>query len=172
MKRAVIAGLFLVALAVAPVAGAADLKIGYVDIQKALNVSDAGKDAREQLASKVKKYQDEINAKQEELKKLKDELEKQGVLLSEAKKNEKEKDYAQKLKDFQRFTKDAQEELQGRDEEFTKKILEELEKIVQDFGRKNGYTFIFVRSEAMVFADDKADLTDDVVKQFNASRKK
>ena len=104
--------------------------------------------------------------------KLKDELERQGVILSDSKKAEKEKDYSAKLKDFQRFTKDAQDELQGKDEEFTRKILEGMEKIIQEFGRKNGYTFLFVKNEGMLFADEKADVTEEVLKNFNASRKK
>jgi outer membrane protein len=151
---------------------AADLKLGYIDMQRALNASDAGKEAKEQLAARVKKYQEEINTKQEDIKKLKDELEKQGMLLSESARASKEKDYQQRLKEFQRFTKDAQDELQGKDEEFTRKILEGMEKIIQEFGRKNGYTFIFVKNEGMLFADEKADVTEEVLKQLNASRKK
>ncbi|WP_298268184.1 OmpH family outer membrane protein [Geobacter sp.] len=173
MKRIVAAALVSLSLMAAPAAFGADgAKLGYIDMQKALNLSDAGKEAKEQLAAKVKKYQDEINSRQEELKKLKDDLEKQSVLLSESARSAKEKDYQQKLKEFQRFTKDAQDELQAKDEEFTKKIIEELERVIQDFGRKNGYTFIFVRNEGMIFADDKADVTDEVLKNFNASRKK
>lgn len=173
MKRFVAAGVACFSMMVASMAfGAEGMKLGYVDMQKALNLSDAGKEAKEQLAGKVKKYQDEINVKQEELKKLKDELEKQSVLLSETARGAKEKDYQQKLKEFQRFTKDAQDELQARDEEFTKKIIEELERVIQEYGRKNGYTFIFVRNESMIFVDDKADVSDEVLKLFNASRKK
>jgi outer membrane protein len=151
---------------------AADAKVGYVDIQKVLNLSEHGKEAKDQLAGKVKKYQDEINARQDELKKLKDDLEKQGVLLSESARAGKEKDYQQKLKEFQRFTKDAQEELQGKDEEFTRKILEEIEKVIQEYGKKNGFTFIFVRNETMIFADEKADLTEQILKAVNAQKKK
>jgi len=153
---------------------AAEAKLGYVDVQKALNLSEAGKEAKEQLSGKVKRYQDEINAKQEELKKLKDELERQGAILSESKKADKEKDYSAKLKDFQRFTKDAQDELQGKDEELTKKILESFEKVVQEYGRKNGYTMIFARtgSDGIIFFDEKIDLTDTLVNQFNTTRKK
>lgn len=152
----------------------AEMKFGYVEIQKALNLSDAGKEAKEQLSVKVKKYQDEINVKQDELKKLKDELEKQGVILSEAKKADKEKEYSAKLKDFQRFTKDAQDELQGKDEELTKKVLETFLKVVEEYGRKNGYTMIFARtgSDNIVYYDEKIDLTDTLVKQYNATRKK
>jgi outer membrane protein len=151
---------------------AADPKFGIVDIQKVLNLSDAGKEAKEQLAARVKKYQDEINVKQDELKKLKEEIEKQGVLLSEAARGAKEKDYQQKLKEFQRFTKDAQDELQAKDEEFTRRILEEIEKAVQEYGRKNGFTFIFVKNEIMVYSDEKADVTEPILKALNAQRKK
>ncbi len=152
----------------------AETKFGYVDVQKSLNLSEAGKEAKEQLSGKVKRYQDEINTKQEELKKLKDDLERQGVILSESKKGEKEKEYSAKLKDFQRFTKDAQDELQGKDEELTKKILESFEKVVQEYGRKNGFTLIFARtgSDGIIFFDEKIDLTEILVKQFNGSRKK
>ncbi len=171
MKRFLLAGILACCFAATPVL-AADVKLGYIDMQRALNSSEAGKEAKEQLAARVKKYQDEINSKQEEIKKLKDDLEKQGMLLSEAARASKEKDYQQRLKEFQRFTKDAQDELQGKDEEFTRKILEGMEKVIQEFGRKNGYSFIFVKNEGMLFVDEKADVTDEVLKNFNASRKK
>lgn len=171
MRRFVLAGIIAGCFA-ASSAAAADVKLGYIDMQKALNTSESGKEAKEQLAARVKKYQDEINVKQEEIKKLKEDLEKQGMLLSESARSAKEKDYQQRLKEFQRFTKDAQDELQGKDEEFTRKILEGMEKVIQEFGRKNGYTFIFVKNEAMLFAGDKVDVTEEVLKLFNASRKK
>jgi outer membrane protein len=175
MRKIIITGLtVLLTMALAAGICSAEAKFGYVDVQKALNLSEAGKEAKEQLSGKVKRYQDEINTKQEELKKLKDDLERQGVILSESKKAEKEKEYSAKLKDFQRFTKDAQDELQGRDEELTKKILESFEKVVQEYGRKNGFTLIFARtgSEGIIYFDDKIDLTELLVKQFNGSRKK
>ena len=171
MKRCIMAVILACCVAATPVF-AADVRLGYIDMQRALNASDAGKEAKEQLAARVKKYQDEINAKQVEIKKLKDDLEKQGMLLSESARASKEKDYQQRLKEFQRFTKDAQDELQGKDEEYTRKILESMEKVIKDFGRKNGYTFIFVKNEGLLFADDKADVTEEVLKLLNASRKK
>lgn len=171
MKRIILAAL-LTACVTAGSAFAADSKIGYIDMQRAINTSESGREAKEQLAARLKKYQDEINLRQDDLKRMKEELEKQGMLLSDAARSTKEKDYQQKLKEFQRFTKDAQDELQGKDEEFTRKILEGMEKVIQEFGKKNGYTFIFVKNESMLFADDKADLTEDVLKLFNASRKK
>jgi len=162
------------ALAVFLVVGvcAAETKIGYLDLQKALSQTEPGMAAREVLASKFKKFQEEINGKQGEVKKLKEELEMQGTLLSESKRAEKEKEYATKLQNLQQFTKDAQEEMQGKDKELTLDILASFEKVVREFGRKNGYTLILDRTEGVVYADEKVDLTDELVKLFNATRKK
>jgi len=171
MRRFIITAVAAVCIA-STTSFAADFKLGYIDMQRAINTSEAGKEAKEQLAARLKKYQDEINVKQDELKRLKDELEKQGAFLNDATRATKEKDYQQKLKEFQRFTKDAQEELQAKDEEFTRKILETMEKVIQEFGRKNGYTFIFVKNESMLFVDEKADLTEEMLKLFNTNRKK
>lgn len=172
MRRFILAAVMAFGFAAAS-ASAADVKIGYVDMQRALNNSESGKEAKEQLAARLKKYQDEINGKQEELKKLKDELEKQGMLLSETARASKEKDYQQRLKEFQRFTKDAQDELQAKDEEFTRKILEEMEKVIKEYGRTNGYAFIFAKNDSMMlYVDEKSDVTEEVLKRFNTAKKK
>ncbi len=158
-------------IGMASVCSAQGAKIGYLDMQRALNNSDAGREAKEQLQTKLKKYQGEVNIKQEELQNLKSGLEKQGVALTDAARAAKEKDYQQKLKDFQRFTKDAEEDLQAKDAEFTKKIVEAMDKVVQEYGKKHGFTVIFdSRGAGMLYADQKADVTDEILKAFNSSK--
>jgi len=171
MKRFIVA--FFLLLAVPFSALAADgAKFGTVDIQKVLLMSDAGKDAKEQLSQKAAKYEADKNSKEDELKKLKGELEKQGLVLSESARSAKERDYQQRLKEYQRFLKDAQEDLQGKNDEFTSKIVDEIVKIAQAYGKQHGYTAIFVKSETIVYLDPSADVTEEVLKTFNASRKK
>jgi outer membrane protein len=172
MKRLIGLVLALSILAVMP-ALAAEVKLGYVDLQKALNLSESGKAAKEKIQKKVKEHEGAIDARQKELKKLKDELEKQVLLLSDEARGAKERDYQQKLKDFQRYTKDIQEELQQQDADFTRQILEDLFKVIKGIGEKEGYTMIFEQSESsLLFADDKIDLTDKVIKAYDAQGKK
>lgn len=171
MKRFIVALFLLIALPISALA-AEGAKIGVVDVQKVLLMSDAGKDAKEQLSQKAAKYEGEKNAKEEELKKLKGELEKQGLVLSESARGAKERDYQQKLKEYQRFLKDAQDDLQTKNDEFTSKIVDEIVKVTQGYGRQNGYTAVFVKSETMVYFDSSADVTDEVLKAFNAAHKK
>ena len=172
MKRIITAVALTLSLAAVPAAFGADgVRLGSVDIQKVLLQSDAGKEAKEQLSARGNKYEAEKNTREEELKKLKGELEKQSVLLSESARNAKEKDYQQKLKEYQRFLKDAQDDLQGKNDELTNKIVEEIVKVVHEYGKNNGYSIIFVKNDGMVYLDDKIDVTDEILKTFNASKK-
>lgn len=167
MKQFVILMLVCVGLVATPVM-AETQKIGYVDLQKALNLSSAGKAAKEKIKAKVQGYDAEVQQRQEELKKLKEDLEKQAMLLSEEARNAKERDYQQKVKDYQRFTKDIQETLQQTDADLTRKILESLLKVVQDVGKSAGYTLILEKTESsIVYADESIDISDEVIKAFD-----
>ena len=173
MKRIVTIFAFSLSLALATAAFGADgVKIGSVDIQKVLILSDAGKEAKEQLAGKGNKYESEKNTREEELRKLKGELEKQSVVLADDARKAKEQLFMQKRKDLDRFLKDAQEDLQAKNDELTNRLVEEIVKLIQDFGKKNGYSLIFVKNESMVFVDENVDLTEGILKAFNNSRKK
>jgi outer membrane protein len=167
MKRLVLFALIVLGLIATP-ALAKDVKVGFVDLQKALNLSESGKAAKEKIKVKVQGYDAEVKVKQAELKKLKEDLEKQAMLLSEEARGAKEREYQQKVKDYQRFTKDIQEELQQADADFTRKILEELFKVVQEIGKKEGYTVILEKTEsAMLYGAEEVDLTDKVIEAFD-----
>jgi len=167
MKQFVVLLLVCIGLVATPVM-AETQKIGYVDLQKALNLSSAGKEAKEKIKAKVQTYDAEVRERQEELKKLKDDLEKQAMLLSEEARNAKERDYQQKVKDYQRFTKDIQETLQQTDADLTRKILESLLKVVQEVGKSEGYTLVLEKTESsIVYADESIDISDEVIKAFD-----
>ncbi|MEK7850403.1 MAG: OmpH family outer membrane protein [Deltaproteobacteria bacterium] len=148
------------------------VKIGYIDLQKALNESDQGKEAKLSFNKRVEELQKVLDEKQNELKKLQDELEKQKGLLTPEARGEKEKAYQQKIKDAQRFAKDSQEELQQKDAELTKKIIKDLKDIIKKLGTDDGYTIILEKGEAFVlFAAEGIDITDKVIKSYNKTKK-
>jgi outer membrane protein len=169
MKRLMLLAVILLTLVAVPAAIAADaMKLGYVDLQKALNLSSAGKAAKEKMKAKFKNYESDVQKKQDELKKLKEDLEKQAMLLSAEARAVKERDYQQKVKDYQRLTKDIQEELQQTDAEFTRKILEEIFKVVQQIGKQEGYAMILEKTESSIlYASDGIDMTDRVIQAFD-----
>ena len=148
------------------------VKIGYMDLQKALNESDSGKDAKITFNKRVEELQKVLDEKQTEIKKMQDELEKQKGLLTSETRGEKEKVYQQKIKDAQRFAKDSQEELQQKDAEMTKKILIDLREVIKKLGSDDGYTLILERGDSFVlYAAEGVDITEKVIKAYNKMRK-
>ena len=97
------------------------------DLQKAMELSEAGQKAKAVFQKKVDKVQQDLKAKQDELAKLKDELDRQSVLLSEEARLEKQSSYQLGLKDFKRLYEDAQEELRREDAKLSEKILKDLQ---------------------------------------------
>lgn len=170
MKKLLLFILVAVVFAVNP-AFADATKIGIVDLQKALNVSAAGKEAKAKITEKVKEFEGKIEAQQSELKSLKDELEKQAVLLSDEARSTKERDYQQKLKDFQRFTKDRQEELQQLDAQYTNQIVEQLLETAEEIAKNEGYDLLLERgSGGVIYGSDAIDLTDKVIAASDAAQ--
>jgi len=170
MKKLIVS--LIAVLLLATPALAADVKVACVDLQKALNLSKAGKLAKQEISEKVKKYEAEFKSKQDDVLKLKSELEKQAVLLSDSAKAQKERDYQQNVKELQRFQKDVKDELQQRDADHTKRILNELLEILQKLGKDGGYTMILERNEgAVVYSNPAIDLTDELIKAYDASKK-
>jgi outer membrane protein len=151
---------------------AAEVKIGYVDLQKAINASVEGKKAKEQISKKVQEYEGQVDQRKQELQTAKEKLEKEVLLLSDDARASRERDYQQKVKDFQRFTKDIQEELQLVDADLTKKILSGILKAAAQLGADEKFTAIFEKNESsLVYADPSIDLTERVIKLYNASQK-
>jgi len=150
-------------------AQAADLKIGYVDLQKALNESTAGKKAKEKFTAEVKRAESEITRKKEELERLGASLEKQGSMLKDDVKAEKEKSFIQMQKDYERKVKDYKDDLQIKDAQYTRGILADLVDIIRKYGRDNSYTIIFERSETvLLYATDALDITDKIISLYDA----
>lgn len=171
VMKAGIAGILLAALA-APVA-AQEIKIGYVDLQRALNECDAGKKAKEDFKKQVDRLQGDLEKQKQQIEGLREQLEKKALVMKEEERRNLENDYRKRLRDFERNYKDSQGELQGKDNELTAEILKQLQKVIQGFGQREGYTLILENSSSTVlYSNQNADLTDQVIQEFNSSKGK
>jgi len=170
MKKIIIV---LTAILLLSVPAFAANKLGYVDLQKSLNLSKAGAQAKSDIAELAKKYETEFKIQQGEFLKLKGELEKQAALLSDTAKQEKIKEYQESAAALQKFQQDAQRKLQQEDGKRTQEILKELSEILKKFGKDGKYTMIYERSEGgLVYVDEKLDdLTEKLIKAYDESKK-
>jgi outer membrane protein len=149
-----------------------DLKVGAVDIQKAVNQCNAGKEAKQTLTKEVEKIQRLIAEKQKELQEMKELLEKQALMLKPETRAEREKEYQTKLRDFQRWGEDIQNEVNQKRMEMERSIYVGLQKVIQKVATDEGYTLILEKNENIVLFNSKSiDITDQVIKAYDAQKK-
>jgi len=162
--------LFLVVLSlcVAAQAYAENIKIGSVDLIKALNESDAGKKAKTDLESLIKTKQASLDEKGKSFEKMKGEFEKQSSLLSAEARKTKEEELEKMARDYQRLVADSQGEVKKKEGEFTNDIIKEMRAIIEKIGAEDGYTIILEGSDGQILYKKKEiDLTDVVIKKHN-----
>jgi len=151
---------------------AADIKIGWVDMHKAMNECYAGKEAKKVLTQETEKFQRLIAERQKELQQMKESLEKQGLMLSPDARAARERELQTTVRDFQRWGEDAQNGLNQKRAEMERNISSGLTKVVQEFGAREGYTMILEKNENIVlFTSPSTDLTDRVIKAYDIEKK-
>ncbi len=149
-----------------------DLKIAAIDIQKAINQCNAGKEAKQALTKEVERIQRLIAEKQKELQEMKELLEKQALMLKPETRAEREKEYQTKLRDYQRWGEDVQNEVNQKRMEMERNIYMGLQKVIQKVATDEGYTLILERNENFVLFNSKSiDITDQVIKAYDAQKK-
>ena len=172
MKRLVLSVLAVLLAAVvsaqsAPGA-APTVRVAVIDVERLVRDSALGKEA----FNRVKKVNDEKKGEadrlQKELRDLEQKLANQGQSLTDDKREELQKQYQEKAIDFKTFQEKASREL----DQAQKKELADLERrvfpIISQLGKERGFTLIFNKFQSgLVFADDAADITEDVLKRFN-----
>jgi len=156
-------------ISMAPAQEAA-IKIGVVDLYKALNESEQGKKAYVDLESMIKGKKEALEAKGRAIEKLRSELEKQGDALSADAKKNKAEEYERLTREYQRNASDSENELRKKQGELTGRIIKQIRDIIMAMAKEEKYTLILERADGLVlFVDGSIDLTDRVIGQLDAS---
>jgi outer membrane protein len=150
---------------------AAELKVAFVDMQRALNESNAGKKAKGDFRAEIMRLQSRLERQQSEVQALKDELDKKGMLMREDERRNLQDDYTRKLRDFERSYKDSKDELQQKDNEVTGAIIRDLAYVVRNVGERDGYTVVLEKG-SLLWATPSIDITSEVIREYNTTGSK
>jgi len=152
---------------------AEDIKVGVVDLIKALNESESGKKAKTELEGLIKSKQATLDEKSKNIEKMKGELEKQASILSAEARKAKEDELERMIREYQRMVADSQGEVKKKENDYTAGIVKELRVIIEKIGKDEGYTVILEKAEGIVlFSKENLDITDTVIKKYNESKVK
>ena len=169
MSRLSSVALFMAVVLAGSSALAEEIKLGYVDLQRALSETEDGRKAKANLKKIFDQKQKELDEQQEELKKAVEDLDKKRTLLPADKVREKEAELQDRMQKVQQTYLRHQQDLQAKEQEATSKIFERMNKILGKIALAENFTMILDKtSGGIVFAKPSLDLTNDLIRRYNA----
>jgi outer membrane protein len=168
MSRWFVLGIFL--LGSSPItAFAEEVKLGYVDLQRALNETEDGRKAKANLKKVFDAKQKELDEQQEALKKDIEDLNKKRTLLPAEKVREKETELQDRMQKVQQTYMRHQQDLSSKEQEATAKIFERMSKIINKIAVAENFTMVLDRQQsAVLFAKPHLDLTNELIRRYNS----
>jgi len=158
----------LACILIAQGAQAQENKFAYIDAQRLLLESIPGKEAAGQMEKLQKEKQAQLEKIEASIKKIGEQLAAKTPAMSEKAKSDLEDQYQRELRDRERFMKDAQDELRKKEAALIKPIRDDLDKIIDDYGRKNNIDLILdVKAPGVIYASDRIDITTAILEIYN-----
>lgn len=114
----------------------AQSKIAVVDLGKAVNDTKAGIKASDELKAYYNQAQSKANKLAAEMDSIQKDVETQRSVLSQDAIQKKMADIQKKRVEFERLQKDTQDEIQNKQAQLLQPIIENMSKIISDYGKE------------------------------------
>lgn len=153
-----------------PTAGPTTARIGIINIQNAIVMTNEGRRDLEALQKKFEPTQTQLNTLNQEVENLKKQLQTQNDKLNEQTRSEMVKNIETKQKSLQRQVEDAQAEFQGQQNEIANRIGGKLLEVLDKFAKQNGYSMIIdvsSQQSPVLWAAQNTDVTQEIVNSYN-----
>ena len=150
-------------VAMAGLATAADLKIGYVNAVKVIEEAPQGEAALKKLEAEFAPRDKQIVEMQNRLKQMEQDLEKNALVLKENEHRSKEFEIATLKRDLRRATQEFREDYNLRRNEELAALQKIVQKTIAEIAKQENYDLIL---ESAVYAGPKVDVTDKILKKL------
>lgn len=158
LKKLVIASLMTFAMSV----HAAELKVGYVQVDKILQEAPQTAESGKKLEKEFSPRSQELDRMAKQIKDLESALDKDGLTIAEADRRSKERDVQNIKTEFQRKQRELREDINLRKNEELGSLQDRINKAVQSVAKAENYDLVMYSGVA--YAADKIDITDKVLK--------
>jgi outer membrane protein len=135
------------------------LKLGAVDLQRAVKECREGIAARADLQKKAEKFNAELKVLQVDYQRMSTELEKDGSKLSADSRAEKEATLQKKGREYQNRQREAQEEVKQMESDYLKRLVNRLGVIMARIGDEGKFSAILDRNNGLFYAGKELDIT-------------
>jgi outer membrane protein len=161
------------ALAVVWSMGAQDepIKVGIVDLSQAINATEEGKAAREEMNRKQRDAQQQVQPLVDQHKALEDEIKNKRYVLSDEALFAKQADLLELRNKIESKLKELEGQLKIDQGRLEAPLVAKLREIVQEIGKEQGFTIILDRATpGLVYNREALDITDEVTARFNKKK--
>jgi outer membrane protein len=160
LKFLLVSGLSLSAMAIS----AAELKVGYVQVDKILQEAPQTVESGKKLEREFSPRTQELERLQKQIRDQEAALDKDGLTMSETERRNKERDVANNKLEFQRKQRELREDINLRKNEELSVLQDRINKAVTAVAEAEGYDLVVYSGVA--FASKKVDITDKVLKSL------
>jgi len=148
--------------------GADIAKIGVLDFQKVLTISEAGKAAQAEINAKGKEMETQLKKEGDTLEELRKRLERETLVMSKEKREEKEREFRIKVNDFKALQKKLASDFKEIEKGYIAKIQKDVLELIEKMGKKEGYLAVLERREGgLLYFPQSIDMTDRVIQLYN-----
>ncbi len=162
LKTIVSASLFALVTILSSNAVAAELRVGYVQVDKILQEAPQTAESGKKLEREFSPRSQELDRTQKQIRDIEVSLDKEGVTLSESERRNKERDVSNLKIEFQRKQRELREDINLRKNEELSVLQDRINKAVQTVSETDGYDLVVYGGVA--YASKKIDITDKVLK--------
>jgi outer membrane protein len=155
-------------LALVSVEARADLKLGFVDLQKALAEVGEGREAKARLKSEQDRNRSELESEKNRLGSEKLVLDKQGSMMSEEVRAQKFAEWQRRMIETAQKAEKKQLELAEKERVELKKIFDKMDPIVSGIAQREGLAMVFEKTDSgLVYALPTMELTPELIRTYN-----
>ncbi len=167
--RAKIIAIILGIIGMLPFTAFAEMKIGYVDSAKIMELAPQAQKFKEILDKEFEPRRNKLLKKQNEIKSLEESAIRDAAIMGEAERIELERKVRSLKRDMRRMQEEFSDEVTIKRDEELMKLQKKVVGTIQDFAKKNNYDLI-INESVVVFASSSIDITDDVLKSLRAKK--
>lgn len=143
--------------------------IGVIDPQKILNETNAGKKAKDNLASFSKNRQALIELDEKELRRMEEDFVKQASVLSPTAKREREEQFRRRMQEYQQKVNELNREVQEKQKDVLDSFRDKVELVVARVAKRLGLQVVVDKSKGgpTIYHEDNLDISGQVIEEFN-----
>lgn len=143
---------------------AAELKVGYVQVEKILQEAPQTAESGKKLEKEFSPRTQELERMQKQIKDMEASLDKDALTMSESDRRNKERDVSNLKLEFQRKQRELREDINLRKNEELSSLQDRINKAVTSVAEAEGYDLVVYGGVA--YASKKVDVTDKVLKSL------